>query len=299
MSGIADWHISPRASRSPAENELAFFSNLAFGQSTDVPSPGSNEAGGHMYAFQKEATQFNTEGVVIRITRNNSFTRGFNIGGVRVGFRKTDVEPPFATTSDDIKDAFGVLFCYAQEVNGVAETEPSPDPIGRFDIVRGAFQLVYSINFATDDVLLQLRSEGRLLAYSGGGPLTENVSVPLTKSPGDFIGIELNWFSSTEPTSDPRPKVILRGITYDQPDFSDPVTRVAAAHDYKFIPIFEQTPFRKAQNFLWNIAGTNFLDPSFLGRSNPILLNPLLEGADIELGALHGYAMTHFEILKL
>jgi hypothetical protein len=292
MAGIADWYIGGTTLFTTNENPSEF-ANLTFGHGTNVPSPGSNVSQGHIYSFRNidvgpPPTQ---RGGRIQITRKNDVTRGFHIGSVRVGFIKEDVEPPFDASTDADKLVVGHLFCYAQEVNDVPTIEPAPVPGTHLaDKVEGFFALSYTIDYATDDILLQLRSSGRL-EQLGGGKLVDNVSVPLTKTPGDFTGIEFNWWSSGDPGVDtPRPKIILKGYTFDASDFSDPKLRIATAHDYKIVPSAEKTEYREQQEFLFNIGGVL--------SDNPDIKNPLLEGMDIELGNLHGYALTHFEILK-
>lgn len=294
MAGIADWHIGASTILNVRTDPLFFFANLAFGHGTDLPSPGSNEARGHIYSFNGLDLGPPVTGVgnKIQITRDNSFTRGFSTGSIRIGFRKMDIEPPFDSTEAALKGAVGSLFCYAQEVNNQSVTEPAPDPANlEADKIEGFFALIFDLNYFDDSVGFQLRAVGRQPTL-GGGKLLGNVSVPLTRSPGDFTGIEFQWTSTTDPGEGQfRPKVVLKGYTFDSDDFSDPVLGIAAAHDYKVVPPAEQTDYRKQQQFLWNIDG--FPGPTFAA-----LQNPLCEGLDLHLQNLHGYALEHFEILK-
>jgi hypothetical protein len=140
-------------------------------------------------------------------------------------------------------------------------------------------------------VLLGLTSVGRL-PQLGGGKLTDNVNVALTKSPGDFIGIEFNWWTSDDfLVTTTRPTLILKGYTFDASDFSDPTLRIAAAFDYTVVPDSEKTEYREEQEFLYNIAGVQETD-------DVDLKNFKVEGLMLNTRNLHGYAMTHFEILK-
>lgn len=166
------------------------------------------------------------------IKRKPTSTRGFNSGAIRLGGYIGDfneINPLDSITSSVTICSMVQHTTTIIDGNGV----PSENDVGRF-CARIGFRTFFSGGnniVPSGTITAQNQFNGAGLNFFPFQRLSDARDMP-TLSPGDFLGIEFLWETSTNLVVDPYPKVNLHLYYFLQPDFSDKTLLYLVCHDY-------------------------------------------------------------------